>query len=361
MNIHLATQSYQTWLGGFFPLNEDDLNHKHEQFARTDTPFPFFRGTYYRWVAAWLSLCKELSEAPKVIGVGDAHVENFGTWRDFEGRLCWGINDFDEVDELAYTQDLVRLSTSYRLARQAGLDELSYEEAGKAIVRGYRRNLEENGHPFVLEEMHPELRALAMIEERDPDYFWNRLQHQLVELSLPIPNEAQKALEKSLPPDVTDLQFFMRKRVGVGSLGKPRYVALAKSFGSWIAREAKALTPPATAWHFGYPSQEHQIKALLEKVIRCPDPFFQIEGNWLIRRLAPRSSRIELKHLTNIRDQEHLLEAMGAEIANIHLPSNNRETILKDLETREKHWLANATRVMVQYTHTDWKAWHAGP
>jgi uncharacterized protein (DUF2252 family) len=24
-------------------------------------------------------------------------VENFGAWRDVEGRLIWGINDFDEA------------------------------------------------------------------------------------------------------------------------------------------------------------------------------------------------------------------------------------------------------------------------
>jgi len=31
-----------------------------------------------------------------VLAVGDLHVENFGTWRDAEGRLIWGVNDFDE-------------------------------------------------------------------------------------------------------------------------------------------------------------------------------------------------------------------------------------------------------------------------
>ena len=34
---------------------------------------------------------------PAVLAVGDLHTENFGTWRDAEGRLIWGINDFDEA------------------------------------------------------------------------------------------------------------------------------------------------------------------------------------------------------------------------------------------------------------------------
>ncbi len=51
-----------------------------------------------------------------MLGVGDLHVENFGTWRDGEGRLIWGINDFDEATTLPYTNDLVRLCASALIA-----------------------------------------------------------------------------------------------------------------------------------------------------------------------------------------------------------------------------------------------------
>src|ERR1039458_5738131 len=37
-----------------------------------------------------------LRDAPKVLAVGDLHVGSFGTWRDTEGRLSWGVDDFDE-------------------------------------------------------------------------------------------------------------------------------------------------------------------------------------------------------------------------------------------------------------------------
>ncbi len=33
----------------------------------------------------------------QVLAVGDLHVNSFGTWRDAEGRLCWGLDDFDEA------------------------------------------------------------------------------------------------------------------------------------------------------------------------------------------------------------------------------------------------------------------------
>jgi uncharacterized protein (DUF2252 family) len=48
--------------------------------------------------------------------MGDWHVDSFGTWRNLEGRLTWGINDFDEAWPLPYTKDLVRLAASAKLA-----------------------------------------------------------------------------------------------------------------------------------------------------------------------------------------------------------------------------------------------------
>src|SRR5262249_20118319 len=48
------------------------------------------------------------------------HVENYGSSRDAEGRLVWGINDFDEAGPPPYTNDLVRLATSAWLAIEIG-------------------------------------------------------------------------------------------------------------------------------------------------------------------------------------------------------------------------------------------------
>jgi uncharacterized protein (DUF2252 family) len=37
---------------------------------------------------AWLRISEDLAGAPKVLGVGDFHVENFGTWRDAAETGC---------------------------------------------------------------------------------------------------------------------------------------------------------------------------------------------------------------------------------------------------------------------------------
>jgi uncharacterized protein (DUF2252 family) len=97
--IKEATERYEAWLGQHLPLVPADLAAKHQRMAAD--VFSFLRATYYRWVQVWPETCAALAGAPRVLAVGDLHVENFGTWRDLEGRLIWGINDLDEAAPLA--------------------------------------------------------------------------------------------------------------------------------------------------------------------------------------------------------------------------------------------------------------------
>src|SRR5213083_485319 len=130
-----ATGRYEAWLAQRIPLVKADLELKHH--AMSAGIFPFLRATFYRWAARWRSLVGDVAAAPTVLAVGDLHVENFGTWRDAEGRLVWGVNDFDEAWALPYTNDLVRLATSAWLASQDGQFSLSNRVMCDAIVEGY--------------------------------------------------------------------------------------------------------------------------------------------------------------------------------------------------------------------------------
>src|ERR1051325_11647971 len=142
MGIAADTASYESWLAGFGPLYAPDLDHKHDKMADRRDPFPFLRATYYRWVRTFPDACASLQDAPRVLAVGDLHVENFGTWRDADGRLCWGVNDFDEADELPYTNDLVRLAASVRFAHRAGRCAVRPGDACEAILAGYKECLD---------------------------------------------------------------------------------------------------------------------------------------------------------------------------------------------------------------------------
>src|ERR1700728_1559350 len=113
VDVRSATSSYETWMRSCTKVIQADLRSKHKQMR--ESPFQFLRGTFYRWAQLWPSVCADLCDAPKVLAVGDLHVNSFGTWRDAEGRLCWGVDDFDEAYSLADTNDLVRLAGSLTL------------------------------------------------------------------------------------------------------------------------------------------------------------------------------------------------------------------------------------------------------
>jgi len=62
MDIVTATHSYESWLGELTPLYQPDIEYKHSQMA---DPFPFFRGTYYRWMQLWKEKAGELADTVK--------------------------------------------------------------------------------------------------------------------------------------------------------------------------------------------------------------------------------------------------------------------------------------------------------
>jgi len=88
MNIHKATQSYENWMPQLYGRDRSPLRLKHKQMR--ESPFLFFRGTFYRWAQLWPNVCASLRDAPKVLAVGDLHVGSFGTWRDNGGSAVLG-------------------------------------------------------------------------------------------------------------------------------------------------------------------------------------------------------------------------------------------------------------------------------
>jgi hypothetical protein len=353
VNVTEATRSYESWLRAQCEANDKDLDYKHDEMA--DNAFAFFRGTYYRWAQVWQRHLPDLTTAPPVLAVGDSHVENFGTWRDADGRLVWGVNDFDEADELPYTNDLVRLATSFRFAKTAATLDVKSSKVCGWLLAGYRTQLQREGEPFVLEEHHPELRAMAMAEDREPFEFWKKVTKVLKDEPAAPPPGVLERLSESLPVPAGEAAVRFRYKVGVGSLGKPRYILLSKWAGSWVAREAKAVTPPSTAWANNTPTP-FRAAELERRAVRCPDPFYQPGERWIVRRIAPRSYRIELEDLTRVTDVRVLFLAMGAETANVHLgTADARPAILADLARRPEGWLAESSVAMYNAIRADWE------
>lgn len=370
-DIVTLTASYERWArqqlrNNGLPLISKDIALKHEHMAQSE--FLFLRATFYAWITRMLALCPEILDAPVVLSVGDMNADNFGSWRDLsEAWLNWGCNDFDEAYPLPYTSDLVRLAASIKLAiREEGL-RMRPRDAYSAILEGYTSTLRKGGEPFILAEHNVHLRKMIVSEQRSPDAFWAKFEDQFRSGGC-VPRPVMAMLAEKLPaferqtPDVQLKCKFGRRTAGEGSLGRPRFVALAEFNGSRLAREAKAVLPSACVWAGVRVNRVRKpmfYTTILDRVLRLRDPFMSVEGNYVVRRISPDNSRVELADISGRHRDEHLLlHCMGAEVANVHLGTPGaRSAILADLKKRPREWLRMAAKKMAAITCADQEVW----
>jgi hypothetical protein len=376
-DIKQATDGYEAWLGRLLPLVREDLDRKHVQM-RSDA-FAFLRATFYRWAERWPVDCPNLADAPRVLAVGDLHVENFGTWRDVEGRLVWGVNDADEAAAIPYTSDLVRLATSGELADGV---KIKLSKVCEAVLTGYSQGLDATDpQPFVLAEHHGTLRKLATERLKNPEKFWAKKFEEeddegpeLVPVDR-VPDDADQILAAALPGGGLAYRRY-RRRSGLGSLGRPRFAALTTWRGGLVARDVKALAPSGWVWAHA-PAEEAALAPirsmeLLTHLSRCPDPTVAVQGRWIVRRLAPDCSRVELSDLVDDKDEDEeatrqqqaqLLTWMGQELAGLHRANPDiLKTVrahLAGLTERTAGWLRDATETMARATRDDFEAYRA--
>jgi hypothetical protein len=353
LDIEDVTAGYEAWMRDCSTVIRSDLRSKHEQMK--ESLFGFLRGTFYRWAQVWPSVCAELCGAPKILAVGDLHVNSFGTWRDAEGRLCWGVDDFDEAYPLPYTNDLVRLGASLKIVIDAEGLSIKLKDGCNAVLAGYAASLRQGGNPIVLAEKEQELGKLGVDSFKPPSNFWNKL-NRLPAVRQPLAKDLKRALEKTLPEAGMEYKV-VRRQAGLGSLGQERFVAIGQWQGGYIAREAKLMVPSACSWlNDKIEHRQSFYEKAISSAVRSHDPFQLIDGSWLIRRLSPDSNPIDIQKLPRHSDEEVLLYAMGAEAANVHLGTRGRSTgILNDLKKRQKDWLQEAAVRMAKILEENWK------
>ncbi|MDQ0563239.1 hypothetical protein QO004_005048 [Rhizobium mesoamericanum] len=348
MSVVRDIERFETWLRSQCTVDEEGLRKKHRRMARN--AFRFFRATCFRFARKAQDRFEDLSRAPRVLSVGDAHIENWGTWRDGEGRLVWGVNDFDEAAALPYTYDLLQLATSARLAQ--GIPGSNSERA-EAILEGYRRGLRAPTACFVDDET-PWLQILTTRPAGSPGAF----KAELARLTPAAPPpKVEQLLRERLPEKATDIKFGTWQRGG-GALGRPRYVAVAKWLGGLAVREAKALVPSAWYWASGAPSQSPDFMRLATGPYRSFDPFLTVHSGYVVRRIAADSAKIDLAADYTRAYGPGLLAAMGADIAAIHAArGEDVPHILDDLACRKTGWLRIAARKAEDHVREDYEQW----
>jgi uncharacterized protein (DUF2252 family) len=322
-----------------------------------ESAFVFLRATYWRWAETILTIRPELAGAPTILAVGDIHLENYGVWRDAEGRLAWGVNDFDEAAHMPCVLDLVRLTTSAVLSR-AGCRR-GTKRVCTDVLDGYRSGLV-RPRPFALDEKHPGLRKLFVVSETERARFWKEMRKLDADDS--IPRRYRAAIQRQMPGDDVIVEKFARRHAaGTGSLGRPRWVAVAKWRGGRLVREAKAVVP--SAWTLVYPRgpRTPSAAALAAGRYRAIDPWYVIRDGVLVRRLSPNSRKIELADHPEQLVGSQMLHAMGYELANVHLGSADAAArIENDLDRRGDRWLGRATDAAADFVVDEFERYSRG-
>ena len=348
-----ANKAYEAWLRAELrgDIAQADLKAKWDKMA--SGPFPFLRATYWRWAETILDVCPELKNAPETLAIGDIHLENYGVWRDDDGRLVWGVNDFDEAAEMPYALDLVRLATSAVLARPS--HEYSGTGISAAILEGYRQRPEKS-RPFVLDEEHARLRELLIVSEQERAHFWDKIAG-LRGSSQPPPGRYRKIIQSAMP-EGAEIMKYTRRTAGTGSLGRPRWVGIADWRGGTVLREAKALVPSGWTRVPGRGSRKIRCLEIAMGRYRAPDPWYDVRKGVVVRRLSPNSRKIEVKVQPGELLDPRMLRAMAHELANIHIGTGNRaRAIQKDFSKRKAQWLHNATVAAVKFVTGEFKDW----
>ncbi len=325
-DIRASTRANEDWLRAALGAEvvEDDLAARRAKLA--EGPFTYLRATYWRWVEMLPEAWSPKRPGTRVLAVGDIHLENFGTWRDGEGRLVWGVNDFDEAAVMPWPLDLLRLAASAHMAHaDADAGDTATDAAATAIMDSYTKGLK-RPRPIILDHDFAWLRQTVMVardaadqaaQEKARKKFWKKMVPPEEQPAMPPPARLLTALRAALPLGATEAGLWPRS-AGAGSLGRPRWVLRAEWQGGPILREAKAMLP--SAWvraHADGPLACRAAEAA-RGLYRAPDPWLGFLDGVAVRRLSPNNQKFEAGTHPEILFDPRMLKAMGRDLAAVH-------------------------------------------
>ncbi|MBK8115007.1 MAG: DUF2252 family protein [Candidatus Accumulibacter sp.] len=381
MNIRSSTKDYEQWLGKQLVnrggCDEWALKEKCKLMKNGDD-HSFLRATFYRWASLWTGLH---NGGPKIVSVGDIHIENFGTWRKETGKrtLVWGVNDFDESCVLPWTNDLVRLGVSATFAIRELNDSfhIKSKRACRTMLKSYTDALlNDTAKAFVLRDDNDPFCRLVKkmipgIKQTAKKYFKDR-QGDLAPIKIGALEKdlrkALKRLQKSLPAGTRRYSPYQLKPhalVGLGSLGKRRFYALVKDDS--LIYEIKPAIASACEWAKGTDGQNADTK-LLKSSRRVPDPSQDVNNGWIVRRRGSDAQKLELDKFERNRDAKKealLFTNMAIELANLHRTNSKKkiEAVVTDLKQRNKKdpdWFLKLVAKWVKKMENDHKKFKKG-
>lgn len=318
------------------------------------SPFAFLRGAAPLFYEI-LRTDPELAAGPGGRGwiVGDLHLENFGAYRrdtavgaKKEGRVVFGLNDYDDTVQAPFRWDVLRLTTSVVLAdRELGCDGVRAVELCRELVASYAQSACAGAAPPRVSK--PVRALLAQVQTRTrtqlldartevhrgarrflrgdrylelPDALERQVGHTLRTFAAGLDESARPAPEQLRVVDAA------LRVAGTGSLGMVRIAALVAGHGGvdggWIFDLKQEHAPAASSLVKSTLAPNDRVLAGAGALASFPSR--QVGASWLgtlpmlVRRLAPQEDKLDLARLADFT-LPALVRSLGAAVGEAHV------------------------------------------
>jgi hypothetical protein len=201
------------------------------------------------------------------------------------------------------------------------------------------------------------MRKRFVVSEAERAKFWRKINKQNAEavVEKEKPKPPWRSLFATALPEPISLVYWPRT-AGTGSLGRPRWLA----YGTWrngpLLREGKALATSAWIRAQGGPA-DLRLSEIASGHYRSPDPWYQVSGQLLVRRLSPNNHKIDVAAQADL-PQPDILSAMGRDLAAAHLSEPARRgAVSKDLATRKRRWFRDSVENAAEFVTREYAEW----
>ena len=286
-------------------------------------PFVFLRGTchlfYDRLPAGAL-----FTKAPAAWLCGDAHLENFGSYKGDNRLAYFDLNDFDEAALAPVTWELVRFLSSILVAGGSlratpddsdALCKVFLEGYAGALALGKARWVERDTASGLIHELLATLKArtrAAFLDKRTERKNGGRRIRRDGEHALRADRAGRERAARLIDafaasqdnPGFFRVLDVARRIAGTGSLGMERYVVLVEGKGSPDGNyllDLKQATSSSLVPHLkirqpAWPSQAHRVVAVQRRMqavsMAFLHPIVDGKSSYVLRDLQPSEDRV---------------------------------------------------------------------
>ncbi|MFS2162850.1 DUF2252 domain-containing protein [Variovorax sp. Varisp62] len=360
-------------------------------------PFVFLRGTCHLFYDR-LPADALFTKAPAAWLCGDAHLENFGSYKGDNRLAYFDLNDFDESALAPVTWELVRFLSSILVAGGSlratpddsnALCKVFLQGYADALALGKARWVERDTASGLIHELLATLKArtrAAFLDKRTERKNGGRRIRRDGEHALRADKDGRDRAARLIDafaasqdnPGFFRVLDVARRIAGTGSLGMERYVVLVEGKGSPDGNyllDLKQATSSSLVPHLkirqpAWPSQAHRVVAIQRRMQAVSMAFLHpiVDGNssYVLRDLQPSEDRVSLDvRRTGLGQVSGVIEEMGQLMAWAHLRSSGRQgsaiaDALIDFGTSAKSWrrdLLDAAHQCATQVESDWKAY----